>query len=325
MLQQLTGKAFDTMKFMAEDDSWFNDRDNGQKLLDEMSKPDRFGKAEIESLWNALHRLLYAKMKTAEDDLISFRNRFEEATRKVAKHGVVLPEAALGFIFLKQAQVDESTLERIVTITKGDLALPSVVEAMAKLKMRLIQSDEDKRKPHAWLQEPFEGDDVQTESQISGHLENDELDALENALVDLENPEDEHISENDAKEILMTLIRQRVQKPVQNLNYRQVQNIKQDLRTGRGFRAPNASGGPTMKKDITHLKSITQCRNCGRTGHWHRECPLKNQSRNTGGSQTGQGSTLSSGPTDQDPSVKAWFSLAESMQEASSSATVRPE
>lgn len=83
MLQQLTGRAFDTMKFMAEDDSWFSDRDNGQKLLDEMNKPEYFGKEEVESLWNSLHKLLYAKMKQPDDDLISFRNRFEEANRKV--------------------------------------------------------------------------------------------------------------------------------------------------------------------------------------------------------------------------------------------------
>ena len=64
------------------------------------------------------------------------------------KHGVNLPAEALGFIYLRQAQVDDFTLERIVTLTKGDLALDAVLDAMRKLKMRLIQHDDDKKKPH---------------------------------------------------------------------------------------------------------------------------------------------------------------------------------
>ena len=31
-------------KYMCDDETWFNDPQNGQRLLDEMSRPDRFGK-----------------------------------------------------------------------------------------------------------------------------------------------------------------------------------------------------------------------------------------------------------------------------------------
>ena len=321
MLQQLSGRAFDTMKYMCDDDDWFNDPQNGQRLLDEMGRPDRFGKEEIESLWNALHRLFYSRLRQAEDDPLTFRNRFEEANRKVKKHGVKLPSEALGFIYLRQAQVDDTTLERIVTMTKGDLTLESVIEAMGKLKMRLIQTDEDKRKPHVWMQQSSEIDDGQSQLESISeqtamlNMDDDEVDLLESALRDLEDQGDEEqISESDAKDILMTLIRQKVNRPVQNLSYKQVQNMKNDLKNGRGFRTPATSQSIGARKDLQHLKSITKCRACGMTGHWHRECPNKQRSSSSSNVPPGNYSGVSS--RDGDSANKAWWSLAECMEHA---------
>ena len=316
MLQQLTDKAFDTMKFMAEDDDWFSDPQNGQRLLDEMSKPERFGKEELESLWSALHRLFYSKLKHTDDELVSFRNRFDEATRKVERHKVKLPSEALGFIYLRQAQVDEMTLERIVTITKGDLSLPAVIEAMRKLKMRLIQADEDeRRKPHVWLQQSLEQDDSSgnVETLHETHAEDEEMDILESALRDLgdDTGDDERISEVDAKEILMTLVKQKMPRSVQNFSYKQVQNMKNDLKNSRGFRTPYVQPVAGMKKDIQHLKSITQCRNCGMTGHWHKECPQK-AARSSSGNSSASGANQSSS-RESDAVQKTWWSLAESI------------
>ena len=327
MLQQLSGKAFDTMKYMCDDEKWFNDPQNGQRLLDEMSRPDRFGKEEIESLWNALHRLFYSRLRQAEDDPLTFRNRFEEANRKVKKHGVKLPSEALGFVYLRQAQVDDTTLERIVTMTKGDLTLEAVIEAMGKLKMRLIQTDEDKRKPHVWMQQSSEIDDGQStlesisEQTAMLSMDDDEMDLLENALRDLEDQgEEEQISENDAKDILMTLIRQKVNRPVQNLSYKQVQNMKNDLKNGRGFRTPAGNQTSGTRKDLQHLKSITKCRSCGMTGHWHRECPHKQRSSS---SSNASPSTTNAASRDGDSANKAWWSLAECMEHESGPAATR--
>ena len=327
MLQQLSGKAFDTMKYMCDDEKWFNDPQNGQRLLDEMSRPDRFGKEEIESLWNALHRLFYSRLRQAEDDPLTFRNRFEEANRKVKKHGVKLPSEALGFVYLRQAQVDDTTLERIVTMTKGDLTLEAVIEAMGKLKMRLIQTDEDKRKPHVWMQQSSEIDDGQsTLESISKQtamlsMDDDEMDLLENALRDLEDQgEEEQISENDAKDILMTLICQKVNRPVQNLSYKQVQNMKNDLKNGRGFRTPAGNQTSGTRKDLQHLKSITKCRSCGMTGHWHRECPHKQRSSS---SSNASPSTTNAASRDGDSANKACWSLAECMEHESGPAATR--
>ena len=63
---------------------------------------------------------------------------------------------------------------------------------------------------------------------------------------------------NDAKDILMTLIRQKVNRPVQNLSYKQVQSMKNDLKNGRGFRTPAGNQTSGTGKDLQHLKSITK-------------------------------------------------------------------
>ena len=143
MLQALSGKAFEATKHLIEDDDWCNSRDNGAQLLKLLATPENFGKEEIERLWNSMYRLFFSELRKSEDDLPAFRSRIEECVRKVKKHGVELPTEALGFLFIRQAKVDSDTLERLITITGGDLKLESVIDGMRRLKMRLMD-DEDK-------------------------------------------------------------------------------------------------------------------------------------------------------------------------------------
>ena len=276
MLQALTGQAFESMKHLADSDEWMEDPRNGQLLLDKMAKPSFFGKEELESLWSALQKLLYTKLRNDEDDLGSFRNKFEEAVRKITKHGVTLPDQALGFLYLKQLRVDSSTLERIITMTNGDLGLEEVMTAARKLKMRLIDETKDKKKHNIWIQDLAEDG---AEPSADGDAQDEELEALEGALQDLDD-EIDPINEDEAKDVLMNLIKQKVTGPVQSMSYRQVQNMKRDIQNARGFRAVQSTQqargrSDRPKADLGYLKSITRCKNCNMVGHWHRECPHK--------------------------------------------------
>lgn len=302
LLNALSGKAFDSMKHFAEDEQWLQSADNGDVLLREMGKPEYFGKEEIESLWGAMHRLFYSKMRRSEDDMISFKNRFEEQVRKIRKHKIDLPPEALGFVYLKQAAVDDATLERIITLTNGNLAFSAVVEAMRKLKMRMSEIGSDNPKSGTWLAEneelplgQFLADD-ETENPSNPEID-PEAEVLEGALRELDGDEGLGITEDDAREILMTMIRQKyVNRPVNQMSYQQVQKAKQEFRNNRGFRDfqnrdhSAAKGLGKGKRDLNHLKSITKCRNCGVVGHWHKECPRprndsSNASHSSGGSQ----------------------------------------
>lgn len=302
MLQALTGQAFESMKHLADSDEWMEDPRNGQILLEEMAKPSFFGKEELESLWSALQKLLYTKLRSDEDDLSSFRNKFEEAVRKIKKHGVTLPDQALGFLYLKQLRVDSFTLERIITMTNGALGLEEVMTAARKLKMRLIDETEDKKKL-VWLQDLAED---APDAGLEGEPHDDELEALEGALQDLDDELDP-INEDEAKDVLMNLIKQKVTGPVQSMSYRQVQNTKRDIQNARGFRAvqnnQSQRGRPDKPKaDLGYLKSITRCENCNMVGHWHRECPQKRV-----GSAENAASTV--------PQKQGWFTLRDTINE----------
>lgn len=154
-------------------------------------------------------------------------------------------------------------------------------------------------------------------------VDEDEVEALEGAIRELDEEPEELLSENDAKDILMTLIRQKVNRPVQQFSYRQVQSMKNDIKNGRGFRGPNSNHNPGMKKDIQHLKSITKCRNCGMTGHWHRECPHPNKAVGKNGSSNAASSQSSN--REGDNTSKAWWSLAASMDQEQTDHTTKHE
>ncbi|CAK9008396.1 unnamed protein product [Durusdinium trenchii] len=252
MLQALTGKAFEAAKHLIEDDNWCGSPDNGMELIRYLSRPECFGKEELESLWSAMTKLFYSALRRSDDDLAAFRTRFEEAVRKVQKHKVELPSEALGFLFLKQAKVDEETMERLVTLTGGSLKLEAVIDGMRKLKMRLLDPDDDKKR-HVWLQDQ--------EHTAAEHVQeadvDDEFHVIEDALQDLDSEDPTAvITEDEAKDVLMTLIRQKIARPAQ-YSYRQVQQTKQDLRNSRGFRSVNTGSEGHGREPEEKLSGIS--------------------------------------------------------------------
>ena len=166
-------------------------------------------------------------------------------------------------------------------MTNGALGLEEVMTAARKLKMRLMDESEDKKK-QVWMQDL--ADDGTQDPSPEPEGPDDELEVLEGALQDLDDDIDP-INEDEAKDVLMNLIKQKVTGPVHSMSYRQVQNVKRDIQNARGFRAVQGNqqqrGRPDRPKaDLGYLKSITRCKNCNMVGHWHRECPHKKSSPN---------------------------------------------
>lgn len=130
---------------------------------------------------------------------------------------------------------------------------------------------------------------------------------LEQALHELEIDEQmiNEVSEEGAKEILMTLVKQKIHKPG-NMSYRQVQQQKRDVRNSRGYRPVGGAGGAgqTMRRDLQHLKSVTKCKACGEVGHWHRECPNKSKMQSMSSTSTGQSNSASTN--------HSWWSIVQS-------------
>ena len=89
-----------------------------------------------------MHKLFFSDLRKPDDDLPAFRSKFEQAVRKIKKHKVELPQEALGFLFLKQAKISPESFERLITMTNGDLKLDAVVDGLRRLKMKLLDGDE---------------------------------------------------------------------------------------------------------------------------------------------------------------------------------------
>ena len=292
LMQALSGKAFESVRHLIDDNSWLEASDNGEQLVELLAKPEYYGKEELESLYHAMHKLFYSELRRDEDDLPSFRSRFEQAVRKVKKHRVDLPQEALGFLFLRQAKISGESIERLVTLTNGDLKLDAVVDGLRKLKMNLMDCDEksSSKKRHLWVAETVkECDDEMIDEPNEPHHD-DDIDAIEQALAELDGEDSQQsVTEDDAKEILMTLIKQKITKPT-TMSYKQVQQQKREVKNARGYRPiVSNSSGSGMRRDLQQLKAVTKCKNCGEMGHWHRECPHKkvqgvNQGQNTNAS-----------------------------------------
>lgn len=141
LMQALSGRAFESVRHLIDDEKWLDSVDNGEQLVELLAKPEYHGKEKLESLYHAMHKLFYSELRRSDDDLPSFRSRFEQAVRKVEKHHVKLPQEALGFLFRRQAKVSGESLERLFTLTNGDLKLGAVAEGL-RLKMKLMDGDE---------------------------------------------------------------------------------------------------------------------------------------------------------------------------------------
>ena len=288
LLQGLSGRAFDQMKYLAEDESWLDSEDGGQQLILLMNSDKHFGKLSNEDLAQELQKLLFDRMKDKEDDLASLRAKFDEQVRKLRKMKIEFPSQALGFLFLKKWSADlnkdafDDLLQKVMTMANGSLELEDVSMAIRKLQFKMKGGTSgNSAATSTWLAEPPEDLEPLSAEGAEGNYEEREI--LETALQDLADDsvsaaadEQEVITEEEAKEVLMSLIKSKYAENVPVHSTRQVQQARMNLRNSRGFGDKGQRKGQG-KKDITYLKKITKCNGCGQVGHWHKDaiCPKR--------------------------------------------------
>ena len=291
LLQGLSGRAFDQMKYLAEDESWLDSEDGGNQLILLMNSDKHFGKLSNEDLAQELQKLLFDRMKDKEDDLASLRAKFDQQVRKLKKMKIEFPSQALGFLFLKKWSADlnkdafDDLLQKVMTMANGSLELEDISLAIRKLQFKMKGGTSgNSAVASTWLAEPPE--DLESPPAEGAECSyNDEQEILEAALQDLTDEstgaavaEQEVITEEEAKEVLMSLIKSKYAEnaPVQSMHYKQVQQAKTNLRNSRGFGDKGLRKGQG-KKDVAYLKKITRCNGCNQVGHWHKDaiCPKR--------------------------------------------------
>ena len=311
MLQGLKNDAFEALKHLVDDDEWMSSEENGEKLLEVMKRDDFYGKLNNEELVQSFTKMFFGKLwgKEQQGDVAATRAKFDEANRKLTRQKVQLPTEALGFLYMVKMDLigdtpdKEERLQRILTMTNGEITLEAITKAIRRLQFKTSEKAAPKSSAQSsmtWLAEtgeetgypppplPYDSDQEDLEILVAAMQQLDDTDAG-TTMPSIEEP----IEEEDAKEILMTLIRNKYQGPSpQNMKYHQVQGMKRDIKNARGFN--QIRGG---KKDIEYLKKVTKCKGCGMTGHWHKDpvCPKR------GGSGT---ASTSSGSGSRDQPVK---------------------
>ena len=203
------------------------------------------------------------------------------AARKVREKGVILPDDYLGFLLVNALQLTSEQIKLLLNYTRGSL---KVFEVKAWLRVHETDLDmstlgNEKKKNtsevHALDNDP------------PGLLPDqdynpDEEDTLEEGAEVL--PDDDEtvteITESEAKEVLMTMIRD---KP-KNRTFQGAMKAKKNRDLARGFGAGRDGGlrPGTYKVSIEELKKRTKCHKCSELGHWSRECPNKTRSKTDG-------------------------------------------
>ena len=200
--------------------------------------------------------------------------------RKVHHHKIALPAEYEGFLLINGLQLHEGETRALLNFTRGCIKPVSIKDWLRKNETKLAASElgADKKKTSSVLHTEMDYD-VEIENDQDEELDQ-EIAALETFLTDLqpdqEADETETLEEDEAAEILATMIRQKK-------TFRESMKEKKDreLSRGYGFAGKNSKGrgkGAGFVKpgqyrvSIEEIKRRTRCNNCGVVGYWKKEC-----------------------------------------------------
>ena len=284
LLKNLSKGPWEDLKFLANDEEWMTDPDNGNKLINLMDTREFYGEEKRESMLSACARLTYHLRRQKGETARAFMTRWDTAERKIREHDVRLPQEYLGFLMVNALQLDSEKTKLLLNYTKGSLQVADVKDWLriheTDLDMSNLGNDRKKTAVNFLMdsEDPKEIQlmDIPEEGDVD---ENDITDLLLTTMADLEepneNPEDMvTLTEAETKEILMTMVKDHRNK---GRNYASAMKAKKnrDLARGYGAGRDGMLRPGTYEVSISELKKRTKCNACGLTGHWARECPTK--------------------------------------------------
>ena len=286
LLKNLPKGPWEDLKFLANDEEWMTDPDNGNKLINLMDTREFYGEEKRESMLSACARLTYHLRRQKGETARAFMTRWDTAERKIREHDVRLPQEYLGFLMVNALQLDSEKTKLLLNYTKGSLQVADVKDWLriheTDLDMSNLGNDRKKTAVNFLMdsEDPKEIQlmDIPEEGDVD---ENDITDLLLTTMADLEepneNPEDMvTLTEAETKEILMTMVKDHRNK---GRNYASAMKAKKnrDLARGYGAGRDGMLRPGTYEVSISELKKRTKCNSCGVVGHWARECPSKSR------------------------------------------------
>ena len=282
LLKALVDTPWEDFKYLARDSDWPADHNNAEVLLAKMDTKDYYGEEQRENMLSAFARITFHLRRTKGEAARSFLSKWDNADRKVRDHKVSLPDEYLGFLLITSLQLDSEQIKLLLNFTKGSISTKDVKEWLrtheTNLNLNHLGKDgKDTKKVNATLL--TETEILQTE-ETEEDGEEPALDVLMAALGELSPGENEEepdatFDEDEAKEILVTMVKNATKQTKVRKNFMDSMKAKKNRDLARGFGAGrDGSIRPgTYKVSIEELKKRTRCRRCDKTGHWSRECP----------------------------------------------------
>lgn len=159
-----------------------------------------------------------------------FFARWDTALRKISEHKVVLPEEYQGFLLINGLQLTENEARAMLNFTHGCIRPTSVKEWLRKNETKLSAAElgADRKKANGvLLTEALDELEDPQEYEVD-----EEINELEAYLMDYqksqENDPEEILEENEAAEILATVLQQK-------RSYKQALKLRKEKELSRGY------------------------------------------------------------------------------------------
>ena len=252
LLTLLEGKAWDAVEHLELNDLH---QERGAEMLWRLLS-ERFPEKEPHDQMGEALGEVFALAASDSETMQFWTSRVQEVFQKCfRKAQVKFPSEAQGWIMLHCAGLNEEQKAIVKAKTQGNLESEKIAAALRSCFPAYRASSSKARRPVSTLV-------VEEDGNCIGNPDPDEdfLD-VETFLADHQQHsamEDETIPEADAAEALAVSWKDRrseINKLQQSRKFGAVKDVR------RSFRI-----------EVEELKKRTQCRKCGRTGHWAREC-----------------------------------------------------
>ena len=244
---------------------------------------------------------LYKTTPRSDESTMSYVNRLSVAFDEISKMTIGEIKA---FVLLRQSQLQAEDKRKVITMTNGILDAARIEQAMRSLNTSIISGVESKKKIYP--------------VNFAQQEETEPVQGAEEAFVSTEAEEtlvfDAFLSEVDEDALLVQQYEDALIETLQGdaevsacLNtYLEARRRLSEKARVRGFwpkgRGKGKKGfGGKGRKPLAQRILESECRRCGKKGHWKAECPLRFQS-----SSSTPGPTASANLATTAPDSSAW-------------------
>eukprot|EP00913_Durusdinium_trenchii_P024025 g22563.t1 len=263
LLRQLSGTAA-----TAVDDMEVADIATEHGVKNVMNKLRDYFMPHLEvSLPRAFEAAVYGPPRGSKESFGEYTKRMERAFAVLAKEGVDLPDGARGYILYRQASLNESQEQRLLTWAEGKYGRTEITVALRRMDKVLKEKDKSRSaylNEETFILENAAGHHYEPEESGYQDWEDDD----ENYVFLADGDLDEVMDEQDVLSALAA--------------YNDTRQALKDQRLNRGYFPGKGKGkinGFQKGKDkgkrrvhIEQLKLRTRCRRCLQIGHWEKEC-----------------------------------------------------